>query len=93
MRKPLLLQTTLPPYLPMKADQPHHNQKGPAPRVRLGGGPFIDPITKQQLDIWHADGLSYGEIIDRLTTYAVFSSLNPLTLKHQQTKNPQSTKL
>jgi hypothetical protein len=83
----------LPPHNPTMPDQPHHNQKGPEPRVRLGGGPFIDPITKKQLDIWHGQGLSYGEIIDRLTTYAVFSSFNPITLKHQPTKNPQSDKL
>ena len=69
----------------------HWNQKGAAPRVRLGGGPFIDQVTKAQLDLWQAEGMSYGEIIDRLTTFAVFSGFNPNSLSVKP-KTPRAVK-
>lgn len=90
MRTLLLLQTTLPHPHPMT--EPHHNQKGAAPRVRLGGGPFIDAVTKAQLDLWHKRGISYGVIIDRLATYAVFSGFDPVSITHPKPNSPKPVK-
>jgi hypothetical protein len=73
------------------SEHKHWNQKGTAPRVRLGGGPFIDPVTKAQLDLWQAEGMSYGEIIDRLTTFAAFSGFNPNSLAVKP-KTPRAVK-
>ena len=57
--------------------KPHHNQKGKAPRKRLGGGPFVDQETLTQLAVWHERGPSYGELIDRLVVHAKSTNFNP----------------
>jgi|GEM_PF-6103229 len=75
--------------------KPHHNQKGTAPRVRLGGGPFIDVRTMAKLKAWRKNGASFGEIIDRLTTLACDHGFDPATLaynKKTKSKVPSTAK-
>jgi hypothetical protein len=56
----------------------HHLQKGEEKRVRLSGGPFVDPATLAQLAEWHHLGPSFGELIDRLTAHAQATGFDPL---------------
>jgi hypothetical protein len=60
-----------------KGAKPHGNQRGPALRVRLNGGPFIDPITMGYLTEWNEMGVSFGALIDRLVTHAILTRFDP----------------
>lgn len=76
--------------LPMQAPK-HHLQKGDEPRIRLGGGPFVDKATLATLHEWHKRGVSYGELIDRLTTLAVEAGYDPVTRTYKkQTKSQKA---
>lgn len=67
----------------------HPNTKGTEPRTRLAGGPFVDTtVTLEAFNFWAGKGLSQGEIIDRLTTYALQTGFNPVTNAHPQTGLP-----
>lgn len=59
--------------------QPHGNQRGPALRVRLNGGPFVDPETLAIMSSWNASGVSYGMQIDRCVSHAVASGYSPVS--------------
>jgi hypothetical protein len=65
----------------------HHRQKGDAPRVRLCNGPIIDPSTMAILYHWHSQGVSYGELIDRLVTHALASGYDPVTCQPPPTND------
>jgi hypothetical protein len=88
--------------MPDAPTQPKHgNQKGAQPRVRLGGGPFIDQGTLTTLDGWRDRGASYGELIDRLAVFAqqmgfdpvreVFAGVTDLTA-YPRIEQPKKTK-
>lgn len=68
-----------PANAPIPAHEKHWNQKGDSPRIRLAGGPFIDKATLATLHEWQKRGVSYGELIDRLTTLAVEAGYDPVT--------------
>jgi hypothetical protein len=59
--------------------KPHGNQRGPALRVRLNGGPFVDPATLAIMSSWNAAGVSYGVQIDRCVSHAVASGYSPVS--------------
>ena len=59
----------------------HHLQLGDQKRIRLCGGPTIDYHTLADLTWWHRHGVSYGVIIDRITTHALLSGFDPVTNK------------
>ena len=67
------------PAIPAKH---HPNLKGSEPRTRLAGGPFVDTtITLAQFTKWKERGVSQGEIIDRLTTFALNMGFDPVSEK------------
>ena len=77
--------------MPATATTPakHPNTKGTEPRTRLAGGPFVDTtVTLAAFTFWSGHGISQGEIIDRLTTYALQTGFNPVNNNHPQTGQP-----
>lgn len=78
---------------PIQHPQPHGNQLGDAKRVRLCGGPFIDPNTMADLKRWQEAGASYGVAIDRLTVHANSTGFDPVSntiLKTKKRTTPKS---
>lgn len=67
----------MPPKLP--GSKPHGNQRGPSLRVRLNGGPFVDPETLAIMASWNAAGVSYGVQIDRCVSHAIASGYSPVS--------------
>jgi hypothetical protein len=57
----------------------HWNQIGDAPRIRLAGGPTVDPNTLATLSEWQKRGVSYGVAIDRLVQLATDLEFDPVT--------------
>lgn len=57
----------------------HHLQMGEEKRIRLCNGPTVDQHTLADLHEWHRQGVSYGVLIDRLTTHAKASGFDPVT--------------
>ena len=62
-----------------KTKRRHPNQRGTEHRVRLNGGPWVDPTTLATMARWNAAGVSYGALIDRLAAYAVAHGYDPTT--------------
>ena len=54
------------------------NQHGDEPRIRLAGGPFVDPTTLADLHGFQKRGVSYGVAIDRLVTFAKKMGFDPV---------------
>lgn len=77
------------------APRPHGNQRSSEPRVRLCGGPWIDAATMNKFTEWHQAGVPYGDIIDRLTAYAVATKFSVVTKKKNRAtpKNAPGSKL
>ena len=57
----------------------HHLQLGSSRRIRLCSGPTVDEDTLATLRAWQRQGVSYGLIIDRLTSHALSVGYNPAT--------------
>lgn len=55
----------------------HGNQRGDAPRVRIQGGPFVDPTTRDLFLEWNRAGASIGAAIDSLVAYALRTGFDP----------------
>lgn len=64
--------------LPAQPKRPP-NQHGDEPRIRLAGGPFVDPTTLADLHGFQKRGVSYGVTIDRLVTFAKRMGFDPVT--------------
>lgn len=70
----------------------HANQRGDKPRVRLNGGPFVDPATLDRLTTWQRQGVSYGALIDRLTCHAFSTGFDPVFMTSTKKKKPAPAK-
>lgn len=78
---------------PVTTPEPRHgNQIGDAKRVRLCGGPFIDPHTMDDLKRWQVAGASYGVAIDRLAVHAKSTGFDPVSNKILKTKKRTALK-
>jgi hypothetical protein len=66
---------------PIHAPAPHKhwNQLGDEKRIRLAGGPPVDPHTLATLTEWQKRGVSYGVLIDRLTALAIDLEFDPVS--------------
>jgi len=65
---------------PIHAPTPKHwNQLGDGKRIRLAGGPPVDPHTLATLTEWQKRGVSYGVLIDRLVSLAQDLDFDPVS--------------
>lgn len=78
----------------------HWNQRGDEKRIRLAGGPPVDPHTLATLTEWQKRGVSYGVLIDRLTTFAkdigfdpVLNRISSNNIKVLSPKMPRKTRV